>query len=55
MAQWAKVLAAKHDDLSSSPRSHGVEGQNWLKLSSEFHIYIVVHASSTYTHTHEYM
>lgn len=27
MAQWAEVIAAKSDDLSSTPRTHMVEGK----------------------------
>ena len=30
MAQWARPLGAKPGDLSSSPRSHIVEGENLL-------------------------
>lgn len=43
MAQWVKMPAAKHNDLSSNPWYHMVEGENLLsKLSSDIHIHTIV-------------
>jgi hypothetical protein len=29
MDQWVKVLTTKPDDLSSAPKTHMVEGEDW--------------------------
>lgn len=58
MAQWIKTLAAKAYNLGSSPISNMVEGENSLKLSSDFHLSascVCTHAyiHDTYTDTHD--
>lgn len=40
MAQWAKVIAAKPDDQSSIPRTHLVDGELALQMSSDCHMSI---------------
>lgn len=58
MAQWIKTLAAKAYNLGSSPINNMVEGENSLKLSSDFHLSascVRTHAyiHDTYTDTHD--
>lgn len=50
MAQWVKVLAVKHDDLSSIPRIYMVERINYCMLSSDFYLCGVAHELHIHTH-----
>lgn len=49
-AQWVKGLAAKPDDLTSSPGSHGVEDESQqVALSPPYAAHM---CTLTYTHLH---
>lgn len=54
MAQQGKELAAKPEDLSSSPRGHTIKGENQLlPVLLYFHVWSRVHmAHNTRTHIH---
>lgn len=49
MVQWVKVLPAKSNGLSSIPRIHVLEGENWplpWRLSYDLHMYTGVHTDT---------
>lgn len=50
MAQWEKVLAAKHDDLSVISRTHMVEGDNWIHQIVPDPTCALWQTAHTYTH-----
>lgn len=50
MDRWVKVLAVKHDDLSSIPRIYMVERINYHKLSFDFYLCAVAHELHIHTH-----
>lgn len=56
MAQQVKVLVTKHNNLSSIPRTHVVEGEKVHKLAPDFHactcMYAHTHTHSAHTETH---
>ena len=45
MAQWVKLIVAKHDRLSSIPGMHMGERENSLTLSSDVYLCQEIHVS----------
>jgi hypothetical protein len=56
MTRWARVLAAKGENLSSIYRTHMVKGQNhFYKLFCDLQVHShthIIHTQTTHTHTH---
>lgn len=51
---WIKALATKLNDLSLIPGTHKVEEKtDFCKLSSDLHMYIMVHMCYTHTYKHQ--
>lgn len=51
MAHLGRTLSAKAANLSLIPGFYVVEGENFQKLSSDFHVFLCV-CACTHIHTH---
>lgn len=46
MVQWLKELTTKPEDLRSIIGTHEAEGENWLTLFANLHMYKMVRSHS---------